>query len=408
LAKRYALGPRSSSTYRTLRETLGETMHSVWRRWRRGAMRNEGSTASDTIWALRDVSFEVQPGEVVGIIGHNGAGKSTLLKLLSRVTEPTAGRIDLRGRIGSLLEVGTGFHPELTGRENVHLSGAILGMSRREINRKFDAIVSFAEVERFLDLPVKRYSSGMYVRLAFAVAAHLDPEILIVDEVLAVGDAAFQSKCLGKIGSVASSGRTVLLVSHTLASIQALCPKALLLRSGRVERYGAAADVIQSYLSAIPRGELVRVDREHNRNQVAITGIRVSSTGRGPDNGLTVGQDALFELEYHNPLREPIRDVEITVGIYDIVGGAVTYLANRSLDTAVVLQLGSGVFGCRLPRVPFAPGEYLINVDVYQYGKLLDRLERACRFTVHEGDYYGTGKLPYSRLGTVFLDHSWE
>jgi len=229
LGKRYQLG--QSQRYRALRDTLGDVL-SAPKRWLRGEKRERPAGDAGTFWALKDVSFEIKPGEVVGIIGRNGAGKSTLLKILSRITEPTEGGVDLYGRVGSLLEVGTGFHPELTGRENIYLNGAILGMKRAEIARKFDEIVAFAEVEQFLDTPVKFYSSGMYMRLAFAVAAHLEPEILVVDEVLAVGDAAFQKKCLGKMGEVARGGRTVLLVSHNMAVVQALCSHVITLKAG--------------------------------------------------------------------------------------------------------------------------------------------------------------------------------
>lgn len=246
LGKRYRLtGGGGRSKYRTFRETLVETAAAPLRRLRGGSA--VADPASE-FWALKDVSLEVQPGEVVGIIGRNGAGKSTLLKVLSRITRPTTGRVEINGRVGSLLEVGTGFHPELTGRENVYLNGSILGMSRKEIDRKFDEIVAFAEVEKFLDTPVKRYSSGMYVRLAFAVAAHLEPEILIVDEVLAVGDAGFQKKCLGKMEDVGRGGRTVLFVSHSMPAVTRLCQRCILLADGSVIRDGSAADVASSYL----------------------------------------------------------------------------------------------------------------------------------------------------------------
>jgi lipopolysaccharide transport system ATP-binding protein len=248
LGKRYRVG-ESRARYRTLRESLrGAALRPVrgLRALVRGARRI--GVADNSFWALRDISFEVQPGEVVGIIGRNGAGKSTLLKILSRITEPTEGTADLWGRVGSLLEVGTGFHGELTGRENIYLNGAILGMKRAEINRKFDEIVAFAEVERFIDTPVKRYSSGMYLRLAFAVAAHLEPEILIVDEVLAVGDAAFQKKCLGKMSAVAGEGRTVLFVSHDMTNVSVLCSSVLLLEKGHARIRGAPAEVIAAYL----------------------------------------------------------------------------------------------------------------------------------------------------------------
>lgn len=246
LGKRYRLGAQQAQ-YQTLRESLASAITRPLRRW---TDRQTGPDAT-TIWALKDISFEVQHGEALGIIGRNGAGKSTLLKVLSRITRPTEGYAEVRGRVGSLLEVGTGFHPELTGRENIYLNGAILGMKRNEIIRKFDEIVAFAEIEQFLDTPVKRYSSGMYVRLAFAVAAHLEPEILVVDEVLAVGDATFQKKCLGKMSDVAKSGRTVLFVSHNIGAVVALCDRAVLLDHGQILREGLATEVTEAYQSGI-------------------------------------------------------------------------------------------------------------------------------------------------------------
>ncbi|HLL73710.1 MAG TPA: ABC transporter ATP-binding protein [Pyrinomonadaceae bacterium] len=243
LAKKYVIEP-GREPYRMLRETLAKAIRSPFRR-RGGALSGAGE-----VWALEDVGFEVRPGEVVGLIGRNGAGKSTLLKVLSRITEPTRGRVELYGRVGSLLEVGTGFHPELTGRENVSLNGAILGMRKAEIEAKFDEIVAFAEVEKFIDTPVKRYSSGMYLRLAFAVAAHLEPEILLVDEVLAVGDARFQRKCLNKMEDVGQQGRTVLFVSHNMPAVTRLCPRTILLDGGRVLADGPSSEVVSAYLNS--------------------------------------------------------------------------------------------------------------------------------------------------------------
>jgi lipopolysaccharide transport system ATP-binding protein len=242
LGKRYRIGARQRA-YRTFREAVTEAVRKPFRRLTR-----KDTKAENTIWALDDISFEVRQGEAVGIIGRNGAGKSTLLKILSRITWPTRGRVEINGRVGSLLEVGTGFHHELTGRENIYLNGAILGMSRREIDRKFDEIVAFSEIEKFLDTPVKFYSSGMYVRLAFAVAAHLEPEILVVDEVLAVGDAQFQRKCLGKMSTVAGEGRTVLFVSHNMGAIMQLCSRVVLLDHGRMELDGDSASIVSAYL----------------------------------------------------------------------------------------------------------------------------------------------------------------
>ncbi|MDW8003074.1 MAG: ABC transporter ATP-binding protein, partial [Deltaproteobacteria bacterium] len=260
LGKRYKLGPREP--YKALRDVISHGAKSVYQKLsyifipnRTHSFESQAKN-NQYIWALKDVSFEVKKGEVVGIIGRNGAGKTTLLKILSRITEPTEGRVEIKGRVGSLLEVGTGFHPELTGRENIYLSGAILGMKKAEIDRKFDEIVSFAELEKFIDTPVKRYSSGMYVRLAFAVAAHLEPEILLVDEVLAVGDAAFQKKCLGKMGDVAKEGRTVLFVSHQMNSIRRLCKSCIWLDGGRVQMKDSVTKVVSAYearLHTIPQ-----------------------------------------------------------------------------------------------------------------------------------------------------------
>lgn len=244
LGKQYKIG-RSRVRHDTLRDSIAASLK------RNNSGNDVRPTGDDTFWALKDVSFEIKPGEVVGIIGRNGAGKSTLLKILSRITEPTVGFVDIYGRVGTLLEVGTGFHPELTGRENIYLSGAILGMKRNEIARKFDEMVAFAEIDKFIDTPVKRYSSGMYVRLAFSVAAHLEPEILLVDEVLAVGDAAFQTKCLGKIGDVAREGRTVIFVSHNMEAIQRICPESLLLENGIVLGHGGTPNVIRTYFEKI-------------------------------------------------------------------------------------------------------------------------------------------------------------
>ncbi len=247
LSKQYRLGALRPG-HATFRETLSETVMQPFRRLRRAS--NNGKTISEAFWALRDVTFEVCPGEIVGIVGHNGAGKSTLMKILSRIVDPTAGRFELYGRPGSLLEVGTGFHPDLSGRDNVFLNGAILGMKRREIERKFDEIVAFSEIEKFIDTPVKWYSTGMYLRLAFSVAVHLDPEILLMDEVLAVGDVAFQQKCLGKIHAIMQEGRTVLFVSHSMAAVSRLCRRVILLEHGRITHDGPAPQVVTTYLGS--------------------------------------------------------------------------------------------------------------------------------------------------------------
>jgi lipopolysaccharide transport system ATP-binding protein len=296
LGKRYQIGAQQTP-YGSLRETLAGAVRAPLKLLRR---RTEGEPSS--FWAVKDVSFDVQPGEVVGVIGRNGAGKSTLLKLLSRITEPTAGRIELYGRVGSLLEVGTGFHPELSGRENIYLNGAILGMARTEIARKFDEIVAFAEVERFIDTPVKHYSSGMYLRLAFAVAAHLEPEILIVDEVLAVGDMRFQRKCLDKMQEVGKQGRTVIFVSHNMPAITRLCPRTILLDGGTVLRDGPSYQVVSAYLSTGLGTTAARswpdLATAPGNEVVRLRGVRVRTAEGEVTDALDIRQPIGIEVEY--------------------------------------------------------------------------------------------------------------
>jgi lipopolysaccharide transport system ATP-binding protein len=296
LKKRYRIGSRAAA-FGTLRDSISATV----RRGLRRPVRNE-RPVSGSVWALDGVSFEVMPGEIVGIIGRNGAGKSTLLKILSRITEPTVGEVDLYGRIGSLLEVGTGFHPELTGRENIFLNGAIMGMKRSEIVRKFDEIVAFSEVEEFLDTPVKHYSSGMYMKLAFAVAAHLEPEVLVVDEVLAVGDSAFQKKCLGKMGEIGRDGRTVLLVSHNMPSIVNLCHRAILIRNGKVAIDGDVGRVVQAYLMTEESqgGEVVWRDPQTapGTDLVRMHAVRIYQEEGKPSQDVDISEDIFIEISY--------------------------------------------------------------------------------------------------------------
>jgi len=320
LGKLYCIGERER--YRALRDTLTEALYAPVRRLHslvRGSNNGAAAERDITFWALRDVSFEVRYGEVVGIIGRNGAGKSTLLKVLSRITKPTEGRVRIKGRVGSLLEVGTGFHPELTGRENIYLNGAILGMRKAEIDRKFDEIVAFAEVERFIDTPVKRYSSGMYVRLAFAVAAHLEPEILLVDEVLAVGDAAFQKKCLGKMGDVAKEGRTILFVSHNMTAVQSLCGRAIWLQGGQVVQQGDAAVVATEYLQTTAESCLVQAwpdpqDAPGNE-KVRIHGARVVDLDGAPIAMIDTRTPFSIEFSYWN-LKEGAH-LNLAVSLYN-------------------------------------------------------------------------------------------
>jgi len=296
LGKRYRLGAPKTA-YKTIRETIMETLRSPFQIGRKGL----SDESNNTFWALKDVSFEVKQGEVVGIIGRNGAGKSTLLKIISRITVPTEGRVRIFGRIGSLLEVGTGFHPELTGRENIFLNGAILGMKREEIKNKFDKIVAFAEVEKFIDTPVKYFSSGMYVRLAFAVAAHLEPEILLVDEVLAVGDTRFQKKCLNKMQDIGQGGRTVLFVSHNMGAIQTLCHRVILLEEGKVVEDGGAAAVVQGYLSwgSSMTGQKVWLKNERPGNHsLRLISVCLKKAGGIPAKEINISEEANIEIEY--------------------------------------------------------------------------------------------------------------
>jgi lipopolysaccharide transport system ATP-binding protein len=373
LSKQYRIGAKQAS-YATLRESLTDVVFTPFRQLKNLSNGSSEQSAlatqnSNTIWALKDVSFDVMPGEVVGIIGRNGAGKSTLLKILSRITEPTSGKIDLYGRIGSLLEVGTGFHPELTGRENIYLNGAILGMSRTQIASQFDRIVDFAEVEKFLDTPVKHYSSGMYVRLAFAVAAHLEPEILLLDEVLAVGDAAFQKKCLERITGIAEEGRTVLLVSHNMGMIAQYCSRAILLRNGIVESDEVARDAISSYLSD-QCTDSASWERPHPYSgdaEAALTSACIKQDGQ--ESG-TVRFDSSFFIEVRYTVNKPLRDIMIMVRLMDAFGSIVF----DSLDTdhqewaGIVRQAGKYVSACRVPRYLIKPGKYTVSVGSYISG----------------------------------------
>lgn len=347
----------------------------------------------ETFWALKDVSFEVGAGEVVGIIGRNGAGKSTLLKLLARITEPTAGRIEIHGRVASLLEVGTGFHPELTGRENIYLNGAILGMPRRGIQRNFDEIVAFAEVEKFIDTPVKRYSSGMYLRLAFAVAAHLEPEILIVDEVLAVGDAAFQKKCMGKMDQVAKTGRTVLFVSHNLGSLANLCPRAILLVQGQKRGEGPSSQIISEYIAMgrEENGEQVWHDKltAPGNEKIRLRAVRVISAGETTAD-VDIQNEIKIEVEFWN--LKPHQRVGTSIHLYDSMGVGV--LASANMPSATLVKddwfdqphpVGLYRAICTLPGNFLNEGRYSINAIVLTDVTHLEAVANdAVSFTVHD------------------------
>jgi lipopolysaccharide transport system ATP-binding protein len=343
----------------------------------------------DTLWALRGVNFEVATGEVVGIIGRNGAGKSTLLKILSRITEPTSGRIVLRGRVSSLLEVGTGFHPELTGRDNIYMNGTILGMRKREIDRKFDEIVEFSGVEKFLDTPVKRYSSGMTVRLAFAVAAHLEPEILIVDEVLAVGDAEFQRKCLGKMQDVAQGGRTVLFVSHNMAAVEALCHRAIELRGGRMVRMGEAADVVREYR----RSAFAQVGQRATTALSSACYFRDATlVDEHGDTTTFVPLGGLFTLRIVVDPPTAVRHPQIGVGI-DTIAGERMLTVHTPLSREVLGTIeGQTVIECRIQNFPLAPGEYVLKLALMETRQALESIDETLVFHVVDAECFGEGR----------------
>jgi lipopolysaccharide transport system ATP-binding protein len=415
LSKHYRIGARAVG-YRTLRESLMSAAAAPWRHILRACQRRSLATQSPLkdsrysdgdFWALRDVNFEITHGDVVGVIGRNGAGKSTLLKVLSRVTEPTSGRVILRGRVGSLLEVGTGFHPELSGRENIYMNGSILGMTRREIASKFDDIVDFAEIGEFLDTPVKRYSSGMYVRLAFAVAAHLEPEILIVDEVLAVGDAAFQKKCLGKMKDVARTGRTVLFVSHQMSAVSSLCAHAIWLNDGAVHATGPAAEIVRQYLAAGAdthdgTRDLRQVRRAHGDQQVRFTRIRVLDEYGAPTPQIGVGRPFTIELEVASELT-----VEGEVGLTLKTEEGLALFTTSSNDEGGVLNLAPGVcsFAVRIDPNYLRPGRYFVQIGTTCV-TLRDLIEEAISVDIAADRHYSRNRL-YSLPGTMHFPYTW-
>jgi lipopolysaccharide transport system ATP-binding protein len=403
LSKQYRIGARLEK-HPTLRDAVARRASAV-ARLRAG--RNGASTEAHTMWALRDVSLEIEQGDVVGIIGRNGAGKTTLLKILSRITEPTGGRARIKGRVGSLLEVGTGFHPELTGRENVYLSGSILGMRKGEIDARFDEIVGFAEIDRFLDTPVKRYSTGMQVRLAFAVAAHLEPEILLVDEILAVGDAAFQRKCLGRMGDVAREGRTVLFVSHNMAVIQALCRRGVFLDDGRVHADAPIAEAVSEYLrqveEAVTENLLARTDTRGWHNY-RVRAVEVTSDGTNMPGLLVTGRPARFVFH----VTDVAPSMSCAFRIYNNLGQPVTDF--RSSVAAPGDSVDSELrncFVCEIDELLLVPGRYRVDVELIAQGVEQESIEGAAMFEVEQGTLEGR---PVGRgsAGNVALRHRWR
>ncbi|MEA5559229.1 ABC transporter ATP-binding protein [Nodularia spumigena] len=409
LGKKYIIGHQQQERYTSLRDVIANQVKSL------GSLINpkakKENPAFEEFWALKDVSFEIKQGDRVGIIGRNGAGKSTLLKIISRITEPTTGSIKIKGRVASLLEVGTGFHPELTGRENIFLNGAILGMGKEEIKRKFDEIVAFAEVEKFLDTPVKRYSSGMYVRLAFAVAAHLEPEILIVDEVLAVGDAAFQKKCLGKMEDVGKEGRTVLFVSHQMAAIQNLCQRTIWLNQGQLFNDDQTQVVISKYLSTSTDSLSISLgDRKDRRGDGKIRFISVHFQNEKRENVTYFysGQNVRIILDFRNNTEQTLKNLNIALGIDNQIGERITNLSTevRGSDLDEV-QADAQSIVIELDKLPLTPGRYGFTIFSTVNGIVSDWITNAGFFEVEGGDFYGTGKLPPTMQGNFLLDYTF-
>jgi len=411
ISKEYKLGEQRSRRTDNFRELIQRSVSAPFSRFT--GQDREAKVELQSFWALKNVSFDINQGDVIGIIGRNGAGKSTLLKVLSRITSPTVGSVTVRGRLASLLEVGTGFHPELTGRENIFLNGAILGMRKAEIKRHFDEIVDFAEVEQFLDTPVKHYSSGMYVRLAFAVAAHLNPEILVIDEVLAVGDVAFQKKCLGKMGEVSRGGRTVLFVSHNMAAVENLCSRGVVLHLGELEFDGSSKDAIQYYLNSLSTqsgtGHIVELEG---------VGARVSRQGpwlktleflTGNDEPLIEGlpMGSRLKIKVHFDLPKATSNFNLGLGFNNSYGQRI-FTAHTWFepDRWEAECQGPQVISCDIPSFPLVAGEYSVKVWLEVNSSEADSIEDAAKFRVLESDFYGTGKMPFN--GMFALEHRWR
>ena len=386
-----------------------------WASLRRSGRSNVGDENSpESFWALKDISFNVNEGDVVGIIGRNGAGKSTLLKIVSRITDPTDGRVVVRARMASLLEVGTGFHPELTGRENIFLNGAILGMRKAEIVSQFDEIVAFAELEKFLDTPVKHYSSGMHVRLGFAVAAHLNREILIVDEVLAVGDMAFQKKCLGKMSEVSRVGRTVLFVSHNMAAVENLCRRGIVLNGGKIAFEGTAKEAVLDYLGRVSgsrdsTGHIVDLTTASDRRFARLPLLKrlefYSDDNRPLANDLQIG--ARLQVRIHFDLPELTENFNVGLGFDNSYGQRVfTAQSQFQPGRGAHARVGPQAYTCDIPSLTLTPGEYSLRIWLEINDTEADLINDAVRIRVIESDYYGTGKVPWN--GAFVLKHRWS
>jgi lipopolysaccharide transport system ATP-binding protein len=410
LGKRYRIGERQDK-YKTFGDSVSSALTKPFRAIRSLASRNGHAKRSESIWALKDVSFEIKRGEVAGVIGRNGSGKSTLLKILSRVTDPTEGLADIHGRVGSLLEVGTGFHPELTGRENAYLNGAILGMGRKEIDKKFDEIVAFAEIEKFIDTPVKRYSSGMYLRLAFAVAAHLETEILLVDEVLAVGDAIFQKKCLGRMGEVAKEGRTVLFVSHNMEAVLNLCPTSFVLDKGELIFSGKSEEAVSLYFDTFsPRAEgtssheLYKMNGSGGLSAQHITRVEVLDSFRQPKSTISTWDDIVLRVHYHS--NETIRHGAFVLDVFDYKQQRLLVLDSGQ---STPIKEGYNFVDCFVPSFPLSAGEYFLGLGLaVSANQWLWREPNISSFRVHGRDVFEIGRPPVAARMLFAVPHDWH
>ena len=401
LSKKYSVGKKSA---RDLRELL----HSAISKIKSGSLKSD---SPDVFWALQDVSFDIKKGEAVAIIGRNGAGKSTLLKILSKITRPTYGRAELEGRVSALLEVGTGFHPELTGRENIFLNGTILGMRKAEIRAKFNEIVEFSGVEKFIDTPVKHYSSGMYVRLAFSVAAHLEPEILIIDEVLAVGDAEFQRKSIDKMEQAIHRGKTVLFVSHNMTAVENLCNNVIVLQQGKIVFQGDSTSGIDFYLR---QGEVLmetsldmRTDRTGN-GKVSFTGVEILDDQNNRLASVTAGQSIRFRIKFKNFTGLPLVHYKIDVSLSTINKSGLAWFSSSLFRETAVISENQNSITLTINRFPLVPDRYFLSLFFLLDGQVADWIVDAFSFDVSGGDFFGSGTLPFKGHGTFLIDHSFE
>jgi len=415
ISKRYRIGAKEETHSTFVGEILSIIKYPIsnYRRLKKLSKFNENGEAEDIIWAVRNLSFEVQKGDVLGIIGKNGAGKSTVLKILSRITDPTSGYVEIKGRVSSLLEVGTGFHPELTGRENVYLNGTIIGMKKKEIDKKFDEIVEFSGVSKFIDTPIKRYSTGMSVRLAFAVAAHIEPEVLIIDEVLAVGDIEFQKKCLGKMHSVARQGRTVIFVSHNMEAVLSLCNKAILLENGVATYTGNVYDVVHEYRERFVNKQTHislrdRTDREGNGIVKAVE-FKVLDDGGNPVTYLQSGKDYIFEIQYENYTNQKLNNIAFSIDVYDERNVRVMLFRTSFTNLSVIVNEKRGSIKCIVKDLPLANGQYTFSIYIVRGEvELLDNIADVLPISVNGGDFFGTGSQGIPENCKILHRSDWD